>query len=554
MACGFRSWLLFLCVIQALVWGAPGTQAGLVANDDSTSNDRLSRASPTRLENATPSALPPGAQARLGNGTPVFVALAFSNDGKLLASGGFEKTITIWDAATGNEIRKWNGPECNIAGLAFSPDGRLLASGSVSDNNVHLWEVATGREISALAGLPRGATSLAFSPDKKVVAAGGFYTPEVHLWSTDNGHPLAKLVGPRVPLPELEIAFGPRMPSDSSHVAFAPDGKILASGHRHGLIRVWDASTLREIGHFRATATDNFVHVAFSPDGRYLASWGVLIRLWRKNAKSEWKQFRFFGEQPDLRVAALAISPDGRMIASSSSWDKLGDDKVHIWEVATGLERCQLDGHKYAIHALAFSPDGLRLASGSQDGTALIWDVRRLPQAPVPGIKSDADLESRWGDLADGSAPTAFRAIQALARNPERAVSFLKERMRPVFQDEARRLHQLVAALDSDSYQARRQATEELAMQVELANPVLRRARSGITSLESRRRLEQILHAGDRAIFSGRQLQLLRGIEVLENIGSPHAKTVLEAMARGTPEFQITQEANASLERLSGRR
>ena len=374
----------------------------------SQSPDSESRlAKPSKIKPSTnPSAspLPLGCRARLGDGASMFLCTAFSPDGKLLASGGYGKTITLWDPTTGMAVRKWDGPEGNIASLTFSPNGLLLASGSVYDPAVHLWDASTGKKVRSLQGLPRGTSSLAFSPDGAILAAGGYHTEEVHLWKVATGEPMPSLSGPSVPCRELDGQ--PRTVRDFSHVAFAPDGKNLASGHLYGLIRIWDAKSFREVRHFRGPITDAFVHVAFSADSRFLAGWGTTIRLWRSDA---WKQFRFLGEQPEMRVACLAVSPDGRMLASGSAGRELGDDKIHIWEVATGSERCQLTGHRFAIASLVFSPDGKTLVSGSRDGTALIWAVCELPQAaPAKTELSQPELEMHWQELADSEAPRAF--------------------------------------------------------------------------------------------------------------------------------------------------
>jgi hypothetical protein len=493
--------------------------------------------------------LPLGCRARLGDGASLFLCTAFSPDGKLLASGGYEKTITIWDATTGKELRKWDGAEGNVASLAFSPNGLLLASGSVYDPVVHLWNVSTGQKVRALQGLPRGTSSLSFSPDGTMLAAGGYQTDEVHLWKVAAGEAMASLSGPAVPCRELDGQ--PRAVRDFCHVAFDPDGKTLASGHLYGLIRIWDTKSLRELRHFRGPIADAFVHVTFSPDGRFLAGWGRTIRLWRTDS---WKQFRSLGEQPEMQIAGTAVSPDGRMLASGSAGRDIGDDKVHIWEVATGSERCQLTGHRFAIASLAFSPDGKALVSGSRDGTALIWDVSELPQAASAKSElSPQELEGYWQELADSEAPRAFHAIRALIHAPGQAVEFLKTRLQPVHLVEGRRVRELVAVLESDRFRERQQATEELAMQAELVEPALRQALSDGASAESRRRLEEVLHTRERDLFSPRQLQILRAIEVLEKIGTPDAEKILKELACGTAGFQITREAAASLIRLKRR-
>jgi len=541
----FRSLLRFflvacLCLVLGdAVQGAPPEEA---AGHNSGTHKK------TRTDVAG-EALPPGVVGRLNAGSNPFLAVAFSPDGKLLASGGYENTICLWDVATGKEVRKWKGPESNVACLVFSPDGKLLASGNSQDPTVHLWEVASGKHVVDLEGLPRSVSSLAFAPNGKLLAAGGYYTEEVFLWEVPSGKVARRLVGRPVPLTQ-DIPRSNGSPADYAYVAFAPDGKTLATGHLYGLVRIWNASSGRELRHFRGPADDVFVHVKFSPDGRTLATWGTAIRLWQV---STWKQLRYFGEQPNLRVSSLAFSPDSRMLVSGSTWRELGDDSAHLWEAATGQERCRLAGHKFAIASAAFSPDGKALVSGSYDRTALIWDLKTLRQGePAPkGNLSSAELEQHWGELGNSDAAAAYLAVGDLIQRPAQTIPFLKTRLQPLRKVNEERLTQLIDALDSERFQQRDAATQELNVQAELASTALRHALRGQPSAEARRRLEQILYRTDRFIYSSRQLQTLRAIEVLETIGEPEARQLLDQLSKGTPDFRVTQDATASLQRLA---
>lgn len=491
---------------------------------------------------------PAGARFRLGSGSNPLLSVAFSPDGAVLALGGYDNSIELWESARGTRMRRWETPEGCIATLAFSPDGRLLASGGVYDNVVHLWDPATGAKVRDLEGLPSGVTSFAFSPDGKLLAAGGYGTAEVLLWEVATAKEAATL-GSSAPGPTARRGRRRRQATPHySYVAVAPDGKTLASGHTSGLIRFWDLAKRSESRKLSGPETDPFVHLAFSPDGEFLASWGQAIRLRRLDSL---KQTRSFGEQPDLRIAAAAFSPDGRMLASASSGQQTADELVHVWETATGAERCRLAGHDFGATAIAFSPDGQTLATASRDGTAILWDMKAWPSdASARTTASQEELEGYWHDLAHNDAGVAYRAIRAMSRAPRQATSFLETRLSPPVRADAAQIQRWIANLDSKSFKIREDAEQNLAIQHECSEPLLRSLLTKDLSPEAHRRLEQILKSAADGGLVPHQLQFLRAIEVLEIVGTTEALKAVTKMAAGDSGFRITREAKESLVRL----
>jgi hypothetical protein len=246
-------------------------------------------------------------------------------------------------------------------------------------------------------------------------------------------------------------------------------------------------------------------------------------------------------------VTSFAFSPDGRTLAASCS-----DQAVRLWEVASGRQRRRFVGHAGSVFSVAFAPDGKRLATGASDTTALVWDVTGLGEEGPQAVDLPAqEVEGLWAGLG-GDAARAGRAVWKLAAAPRQAVPLLRGRLRPAAADEAR-MTRLIADLDSDRIAVREKAAQELEQLGDIAEPALRKALAGPPSAEVRRRAGQLLERLGGPVTAPGLLRSLRAVEVLEHIGTPGAREVLESLARGAPGGRLTREARASLERLAGR-
>lgn len=304
-------------------------------------------------------------------------SLAFSPiDGKTLASGGCgerdpnyyycnQGETLLWDIAS-HLVRgqPLTGHTDDVTSVAFSPDGKTLASASY-DYTIRLWDVATRQALSEPLLLSYWAYSVAFSPDGRQLASG----------NGDNSIILWDISDPKRP-----TLLGSPLTGHTNSVrvvAFSPDGESLASGSDDNTIRLWDVTTRQ----LRDEITTSVTSLAFTPDGQVLVSGnsdGDLL-LWAVNAPRANRLGRILaGGALDTGEsgAAVALSPDGRILASGPSlYGFSSNEVVYLWDTATGAELGQIGSAEDDAVAFAFSPDDKTLASGSSQGTITFWDL-----------------------------------------------------------------------------------------------------------------------------------------------------------------------------------
>jgi WD40 repeat protein len=276
--------------------------------------------------------------------------VAFSPDGKRLATASWDHTAKVWDVESGKELLTLRGHSNGVYGVAFSPDGKHLATAS-SDHTAKVWDVESGRELLTLRGHSDSVDGVAYSPDgKRLATASGDHTAKV--WDAGSGKELLTLDG------HSDVVDG---------VAFNPDGKRLATASWDHTAKVWDAESGKELLTLRGHS-DRVYGVAFSPDGKRLAtaSSDHTAKVWDVESGKELLTLR----DHSSGVYGVAYSPDGKRLATASS-----DHTAKVWDAESGKELLTLRGHLSGVYGVAFSPDGKRLATASDDYTAKVWDM-----------------------------------------------------------------------------------------------------------------------------------------------------------------------------------
>jgi WD40 repeat protein len=519
--------------------------------------------------------------------------IAFSDDGKVVYTGGDDHMIRLWNAATGEEIRREEG-QGPVTSAAIVPDVKTAITAD-TDGMLSAWDLLTGRRVQQYHGHQKPVQCVTCSPDGLLLASaageqGNERQNEVRLWNRSTGQEIRRWGG----------GYSP-----DSQICFLANGTLLAAVQGwSGVVRVWETATGSQV---RGFVVQRASWSGLSPDGTRLALWGNdAVRVW------DLLDRQIVGEvQPEIsfplagnaaygyrgiHISAQALSSAGRYLACAARHE---GGAIHVFRVATGEEVCCLQGHLAAVHkpswrdavgALAWSHDGTMLASGSAAGPVLLWDlatasaifrcqghegaVTSLAFSPddrvllsgsddttalvwdLSGARklsnlSAKHLEALWETLA-GESAGAFRATRVLAANPRQVVPFLQQHLRPAQTVDAGRIMQWIADLDSNQFAVRQKASQALEDSAEFAEQALQRKRQANPTPEARQRIERLL--GRLKPASGERLRALRAVEVLESIGTPEAQRLLQTLGQGAPEVLLTREAKASLRRLAQRR
>jgi RNA polymerase sigma factor (sigma-70 family) len=465
------------------------------------------------------------------------VDLAFSPDGTVLAAyahGSPDSSLKLSSAITGERLGEVavGGQGVNSRPFAFSPDGQVVAVVDLQFRptpGILCCDPASGKAVRTLS-LPEpgpvGPVLLRFSADGKLLAVAVTCNRVLVLDSA---------TGKQV----QEVGD---TPNTIFSLAFSPDNKSLALGVSAPALQIWDVTTGKRLPHIRQRPEDSTAaSLAYSSDGALLAAGrGNHITLYDVATGRERRRL----EAPMRLVNGLAFLPGGDWLVSASH-----DGKVRVWDLRTGGVQWALDGAAEG-RSLAVSPDGRAVALGTVNH-AIVWDLPfARDDTPADGTDlAAADWERLWSGLAR-DAPEAHQALRTLRAAPGAAVSFLRRHLRPAAvpdADTGKRVRALLGQLDSGSFSKREAATRALEKLGPGPEPLLREALAAGPSLEVRRRLERLLKGLEQ-----QSLRDWRAVKLLEHLGTPRARELLDRLARGADAW-LTREARAAVGRLAKR-
>lgn len=526
-------------------------------------------------------------------------SLAFTPDGKHLASSGYMSELFLWNVADATLQQRMDVPTLlkkkdenhwdYAMKMAFAPDGKHLLF-QQQDQRVRLFNPFRGREVTAFreaghvwgfsedgkdllwTGIPVDLIMHMRHTPKRVTGEEPLAVANTLRWAAyAYWYPELRQFKPRAYVtPDLKEPPPPKaqrflMEASGSAIApqsLSPDGSVmvetlsvLTGNPFSGMGTYWvpagmrftDASTGQEIARIDAARGSDFALVRFSPDSRsfigqsYAPDRTAKLKLYELRTG---KARQVIGS-PLNQYGANAFSRDGRLFAFVSEPTTIEVFDLARCKIVATFKPPPTDLHGH----LTFSPDGKLLASGGRYGTILLWDVSNLEKEdPAEPAWSDDDRDRIWNDLA-ADPEKAFAAMMRLKRRPADAVAFFRDRLLKRSPNED--IAKLIDRLGSDDFVIRKKASDALEQLGERVRPMLGKALVKPASLEHRRRIETLIEQLGKPFSTPVGLRMLRAIEVLDALRTPEAATLLRELSADAPlDDPVAREISRALARI----
>jgi dipeptidyl aminopeptidase/acylaminoacyl peptidase len=470
-------------------------------------------------------------------------AVAFAPDGQTLASASIDRSIRLWKTSTGELVRTVGQHEGRILALTYSPDGKTLASTS-SDLKVHLWNPAEGKLVRTLNGHTDTIQAVAFSPDGKFLATSAL-DQSVRLWDADTGKVFRVIEYPDDRAPAL--SFSPD--GKDLLVGFTPVPKVrrysLATGkvttewivHKHG-----DLTSLAVAGQFVIAGTAN----------------GALLRA-DLTGKLEPEKI---GPPSASGCLTLAASPDGKMFLVGGLRGEIDLLETATLKLIRSFD-CQTTGFHVLdqrrsdgmapVRSVGFTLTAGFLVAGNQAGSLRVWRLIDLipPKVLTASKLTEKEVAEAWEALTNLDPTQGYLALARLGAYPEQALAFFAERLKPAPAIDEKQVRAWIAQLDDDDFNVREKAHLELRAIRKAAEGILRDALSSKKlPNEAARRVEELLEPLSQPRPEGERLRDQRLVLLLQVLGTPEARKLLERLASGSESSPTTLDARAALDRL----
>ncbi len=453
-----------------------------------------------------------------------------SSDGRTAAVAGLDGPMRIFDVTKQSMVSRVAASQ-PAAWLAISDDGKRIASSPAgADGMLHIADVATGKEVAA--------KSLG-------IAQGGIISPLMSCGSSDIGtfayaFMLVGVGNVNVGMLKTEARLLDVQSGATQVLAVLEQSGMLGRQSRWGSLQ---SLALSGGGDLVAISTQMSLAVQEVATGKDLAEFENPVPEAVGNDGVLWVTAAGGGQ--NYACSQLAFSSDGRLLAGD-----VQNVGVFVWDLASSKLLTRFAGTRGRLTTMAFSHNGQRLVTGSEDGTAIVWAVPKPAALPVAAADG-------WQRLADGEAAKAYVASCELVADGEKTVTMLVESLKPAAAtpaDVLMRVRELVAALDSDDFDTRDKANKDLESLGEQAEAALKDAAKAATSDEVKGRIEELLaNLTKGTVTSGQVVRSLRAVSVLERIGTPAAKQLLDKLATGDPTSRLTLAARSASARLATR-